>query len=110
MAVINYNEANVPFTRIIEHKHFGGHKSPVTWCTKEYPADWKRGSEAYYPIADDKNNELHKKYRERFEKTGKYSAGRLADYKYYDMDMVIGSTLVLIDRITKNQEHEHTTL
>lgn len=110
MAVINYNEASVPFTRIIEHKHFGGHQSPVTWITKEYPANWKRGSEAYYPIADDKNNELHKKYKKRFEETGKYSAGRLADYKYYDMDQVIGATLVLVDKTIKNQEHEHTTL
>ncbi len=99
MSVINYNEYEIPFTRIIEHKHFGNHQSPVTWITKEYPANWKRGSEAYYPIADDKNNELHKKYRERFEKTGKYSAGRLADYKYYDMDMVIASSLKLIEKL-----------
>jgi len=103
MSVINYNESKVPYTRIIEHKHFGGHKSQVTWITKEYPADWNRGKEAYYPIADDKNNKLHKKYSERFGKTGKYSAGRLADYKYYDMDMVIGSTLSLVDKILKTQ-------
>ena len=102
MAVVNYNEVHVPFTRIIEHKHFAGHQSPVTWITREYPANWKRGSEAYYPIADDKNNDLWKKYRERFLSTGKQCAGRLADYKYYDMDMVIGSTLALVDKIRKN--------
>jgi UDP-galactopyranose mutase len=99
MSVINYNEINVPFTRIIEHKHFAGHTSPVTWITREYPSNWKRGSEAYYPIADDKNNDLWKQYKTRFEETGKQCAGRLADYKYYDMDQVIGATLSLFEKL-----------
>lgn len=103
MAVINYNEAEVPWTRIIEHKHFGGHVSGVTWVTREYPAAWKRGREAYYPVADEKNNELHKRYAGRFVGTGKYACGRLADYKYYDMDQVIASSLALVERILKEQ-------
>ena len=101
---IKLNSKEELVTRIIEHKHFGNHQSLVTWITREYPADWKRGSEAYYPIADDKNNDLHKRYKERFQETGKYSAGRLADYKYYDMDQVIGATLVLVDRIRAEEE------
>jgi UDP-galactopyranose mutase len=95
-SVINYTEASVPYTRIIEHKHFTpGSTSPTTWITKEFPKEWKRGSEPYYPIADDSNNKRHRQYVERFNATGKFFAGRLADYKYYDMDQVIASSLSL---------------
>jgi UDP-galactopyranose mutase len=100
VSVINYTQAKYPFTRIIEHKHFVNASSPHTWITHEYPQKWDRSKEPYYPIADEKNNELHKQYVERFKQTGKVFAGRLADYKYYDMDQVIGSTLSLVENIT----------
>ena len=61
-AVVNYTEKEVPFTRIIEHKHFEFGKQPVTYITREYPASWKRGDEAYYPVNNKKNQDLHQKY------------------------------------------------
>ena len=98
-SIINYNKEDVPYTRIIEHKHFVGAQSDKTVISYEYPADWKRKDEPFYPIADDKNNELHKKYKEKFAQTGKYCTGRLADYKYYDMDQVIASSLSLFEKL-----------
>ena len=62
--VINYTEREVPYTRIIEHKYFENDKSDVTWITKEYPADYKKGMEKFYPMNDEKNNNLYKKYAE----------------------------------------------
>lgn len=101
LSVINYNEAKIPFTRILEHKHFVNVKTPTTWITKEFPKVWKKGDEPFYPIADDKNNELWKTYKDRFSETGKYTCGRLADYKYYDMDQVIASSLALFKKLSK---------
>lgn len=103
LSVINYNEEEIPYTRIIEHKHFiPGLETPSTWITEEYPKEWKRGDEPFYPIADEKNNNIWKSYKEKFEQTGKFCAGRLADYKYYDMDQVIGSTLALVKKISNS--------
>tara|TARA_B100001248_G_C27381766_1_gene457313 strand:- start:949 stop:2073 length:1125 start_codon:yes stop_codon:yes gene_type:complete len=97
-AVVNYTDYDVPFTRILEHKHFEFGKQSHTIITKEYPMEWKLGSEPYYPINDLKNNSLYKKYKENFKSLGldkKYIfGGRLADYKYYDMHQVIASALI----------------
>lgn len=93
-AVVNYTEAEVPFTRIIEHKHFEFGKGEGTVLTREYPAEWKRGSEPYYPINDEKNNTLFDKYRELAAKEEHVIfGGRLGAYKYYDMDEVITAAL-----------------
>lgn len=100
--VINYTEANVPYTRIIEHKYFQDDKSNVTWITKEYPADYKKGMEKFYPINDEKNNNLYKKYAElaHFEKNI-FFGGRLGKYKYFDMDDVIAEALNDVKEILK---------
>ncbi|WP_270671146.1 MULTISPECIES: UDP-galactopyranose mutase [unclassified Aeromonas] len=96
-AVINYTEAEVPFTRIIEHKHFDSVDTPHTIVTREYPAEWQLGDEPYYPVNDDKNMELFKQYRSlaKIEKNTIFG-GRLAEYKYYDMHQVIKSALNIV--------------
>lgn len=94
VAVMNYTERDVPYTRIIEHKHFEFGTQPVTYVTKEYPADWQPGKEAYYPVNNAKNQELYKSYEALAKKERKVIfGGRLAEYKYYDMDDVIKSAL-----------------
>lgn len=95
-AVINYTEADVPFTRIIEHKHFDSVDTPHTIITREYPAEWKLGDEPYYPVNDDKNMTLFKKYRELAKNENVIFGGRLAEYKYYDMHQVIKSALSML--------------
>lgn len=95
-AVINYTEADVPFTRIIEHKHFDSVDTPHTIITREYPAEWKLGDEPYYPVNDDKNMTLFKKYRELAKNEDVIFGGRLAEYKYYDMHQVIKSALSML--------------
>ena len=93
-AVVNYTEAEVPFTRIIEHKHFVFGKQPTTIISREYPSEWKEGAEPYYPVNDEKNSALYEKYRALAEKDDKVIfGGRLGTYKYYDMDKVIAAAL-----------------
>lgn len=92
-AAVNYTDAEIPYTRIIEHKHFEDLGSDKTIVTYEYPADWTLGKEAYYPINDERNNELYKKYKEEADKEHVIFGGRLGEYKYYDMDQVIRSAL-----------------
>lgn len=91
-AVINYTERDIPFTRVIEHKHFDYVDTSHTVVTKEYPCEWKLGDEPYYPVNDAKNMELYKRYRDlaKNEKSVIFG-GRLAEYKYYDMHQVIKS-------------------
>ena len=93
-AVVNYTEREIPYTRIIEHKHFEFGKQEKTVITKEYPSEWKEGDEPYYPVNDEKNNKLYGKYRELVEKEKDVIfGGRLGEYKYYDMDKVIEKVL-----------------
>lgn len=93
-AVVNYTDADTPYTRIIEHKHFEFGVQENTIITKEYPMEWKSGSEPYYPINDDINNALYVKYKALADKEDRVIfGGRLADYKYYDMDDVIQKAL-----------------
>ncbi len=99
VAVVNYTEREIPYTRIIEHKHFENAISYKTVITREYPADWQEGMEQYYPVNDDKNNGLFLKYKAEAEKeSNMLFGGRLAEYKYYDMDKVIASALELCDK------------
>lgn len=94
VAVMNYTDRETPWTRIIEHKHFEFGTQPVTYITKEYPADWNPGDEAYYPVNNEKNQTLYAKYAALAEKEKNVIfGGRLAEYKYYDMDDVIASAL-----------------
>lgn len=94
VAVVNYTEREVPYTRIIEHKHFEFGTQPVTYITREYPADWKRGEEAYYPVNNARNQELYVQYAALAQAEDHVVfGGRLAEYKYYDMDDVIKSAL-----------------
>ena len=99
VAVVNYTEREVPYTRSIEHKHFEFGKQPVTYITKEYPADWKPGEEAYYPVNNDRNQKLYARYAELAQKEKNVIfGGRLAEYKYYDMDDVIKSALGIVKK------------
>lgn len=89
-AVINYTEREVPYTRIIEHKHFEFGKGEGTLITREYPADWHPGDEPYYPVNNERNNALYQKYQElAVKEKNVLFGGRLGQYKYYDMDKVI---------------------
>lgn len=89
-AVVNYTEYEIPYTRIIEHKHFESKIGPKTVITKEYPDNWNKEKEPYYPINDEKNNSLYQKYEEISKKDKNVIfGGRLGQYKYYDMDKVI---------------------
>ena len=97
-AVVNYTSHDKPYTRIIEHKHFEFGKQPKTVITEEYPKTWRPGDEPYYPVNNDKNNALAEEYRALAEKEGYLLGGRLADYKYYDMDKIILSALNLAER------------
>ncbi|MRH41622.1 UDP-galactopyranose mutase [Aquibacillus halophilus] len=98
-AVINYTDEEIPYTRIIEHKHFEFGTQDKTVITKEYPTEWKPGDEPYYPINDDKNNEMYKKYKAlSTNEKNVIFGGRLATYKYYDMHQVIGAALATVDK------------
>jgi UDP-galactopyranose mutase len=93
-AVVNYTDREVPYTRIIEHKHFEFGNQAHTVITREYSSEWTKGSEPYYPINDEKNSSLYEKYRELADKEKNVIfGGRLGQYRYYDMDKVIESAL-----------------
>lgn len=93
-AVINYTEREVPYTRVIEHKHFEFGTQPGTVITREYPAEWQEGDEPYYPVNDERNTALLKKYQGLAqEKKHIIFGGRLGQYRYYDMDKVIEAAL-----------------
>lgn len=99
-AVINYTSSDVPYTRIIEHKHFEFGTQPKTIITREYPADWKRGDEPYYAVNDARNSALYAKYRALSEKQDKVVfGGRLGMYKYYDMDDTVAAALDIAKEI-----------
>ena len=93
-AVVNYTEWDIPYTRIIEHKHFVFGTQPKTVVSREYPVEWEPGMEPYYPVNDEKNQRLYERYRELAEKENNVIfGGRLGSYKYYDMDQVIRAAL-----------------
>lgn len=107
-AVVNYTEYEVPYTRIIEHKHFefgcqSGQSNPKTVITKEYPAEWKKGDEPYYPMNDEKNNLLYGRYKELAEREKNVIfGGRLGMYKYFDMHHVVAEALARVKEELSN--------
>lgn len=98
-AVVNYTERDVPYTRIIEHKHFEMfgqeiYNCPQTVISKEYSTEWQDGMEPYYPVNDERNNKLYSQYKVLADnETNVIFGGRLAEYKYYDMDKILESSL-----------------
>ena len=95
-AVMNYTDCDTPFTRTIEHKHFEDRGIGHTIITREYPMEWSKGAEPYYPINDERNTRLYAKYRAIADTETKYLfGGRLADYRYYDMHQVVELALAL---------------
>lgn len=103
-AVVNFTEYEVPFTRIIEHKHFefgcqSVEKNPKTVITKEYPAMWEKGDEPYYPMNDEKNNALYRRYKALADSESKVIfGGRLGMYKYFDMHHVVAEALACVEK------------
>lgn len=97
-AVVNYTEREVPYTRIIEHKHFEFGTQKGTVITREYPKEWSRGDEPYYPVNDKHNSELYEKYAQRaVQEKNVLFGGRLGQYKYYDMDKVVRAALTMVE-------------
>lgn len=101
-AVVNYTDSETPWTRIIEHKFFEFGNQEKTVISKEYSSEWKLGDEPYYPVNDEKNNQLYLKYKELADnESNVIFGGRLGEYKYYDMDVTVESALKLCDRLKK---------
>lgn len=105
-AVVNYTDGDTPFTRIIEHKWFefgkdkDGEDIPTTVISREYSKEWEEGDEPYYPVNDDKNNNLYLAYKELADKEENVIfGGRLGEYKYYDMDKVIESAFSMLEKL-----------
>ena len=99
-AVVNYTDGEVPYTRVIEHKHFEFGKQEKTVISREYSSEWAVGMEPYYPVNDEKNNALYEQYKKLAdEEENVIFGGRLGNYKYYDMDKVIAAALEQLDRI-----------
>jgi UDP-galactopyranose mutase len=104
VAVMNYTDRETPYTRVIEHKHFEFGTQPVTYVTREYPVEWAEGSEPYYPVNDEKNQHVYRQYQQLSQRESNvYFGGRLAEYKYYDMDKTICSALDLVRREFKEE-------
>lgn len=101
-AVINYTEKEVPFTRILEHKHFEFGQQPDTVITREYSVNFEDGQDPYYPINDEKNNRLYLQYKQIAEKDSQlHFGGRLGSYRYYNMDQVIEAALNDVNKLLK---------
>ena len=97
-AVVNYTEREVPYTRIIEHKHFEFGTQPGTVITREYPAQWQEGDEPYYPVNNERNDALFARYCELAgARRHVIFGGRLGQYRYYDMDKVIAAALSAVE-------------
>ena len=97
-AVVNYTAADVPYTRIIEHKHFEFGTQPTTIISKEYSSEWQPGVEPYYPVNNDKNNAVYEDYAKlASSESGVIFGGRLGQYKYYDMDKVVMAALSVVE-------------
>ena len=98
--MVNYTEREVPYTRIIEHKHFEFGRQEKTVISREYSSEWSVGMEPYYPVNDEKNTALYQAYRELAEKEENVIfGGRLGDYKYYDMDKVVAAALERLEEL-----------
>lgn len=103
-AVVNFTDAETPYTRIIEHKHFEFGNQPDTVISREYSKEWEPGDEPYYPVNDEKNSILYNKYKTLVEAQNKVIfGGRLAEYKYYDMHQIIENALDMADKLLINE-------
>jgi UDP-galactopyranose mutase len=101
VSMMNYTDIEVPYTRCIEHKHFENSESECTWISYDFPVDYNKSKEPYYPVNDEKNNSIYLKYKEKSDNLENvYFGGRLAEYKYYDMDKVIKSALDFIKQLS----------
>ena len=99
-AIVNYTDSQVPFTRIVEHKHFESGNQEKTIITREFPAEWELGDEPYYPVNDEKNTVLFHKYCELAKSQSKVIfGGRLGQYQYFDMDDTVEAALELVREI-----------
>ena len=102
-AVVNYTDRTVPYTRIIEHKHFetfgeAVDKNPCTIISKEYSTEWKPGMEPYYPVNDERNNSLYQQYKQLADaEPNTLFGGRLAEYQYYDMAPIVEKVMDMFD-------------
>jgi len=108
-AVVNYTEAAIPFTRIIEHKHFDFGTQASTVITHEYPANWTKGLEKYYPVNNDINNQKYKAYQQLAATNANHVifGGRLAEYKYYDMHQVIGAAIAKLNHVFETDIYQY---
>lgn len=105
VACINYAEVEVPYTRIVEHKHFENSKSKITVITKEYPKMWDKSSEPYYPINDEVNNRKYAQYKKLADSEKNiFFGGRLAEYRYYDMHQIIASARTMANKLYGSNE------
>lgn len=101
-AVVNYTEREIPYTRIIEHKHFEFGTQPQTVISREYSSEWITGSEPFYPVNDEKNDRLYQQYKSLADRESHVIfGGRLAEYKYYDMDKVVEKALEMSNKMMK---------
>jgi UDP-galactopyranose mutase len=98
-AGMNYTDIETPFTRVIEHKHFDNQNQKGTYVSWEYPQEYKRGVEPFYPVNDEENNEKYRKYKQLADNDRVIFGGRLAEYKYYDMHQVIASALSIVKNL-----------
>jgi UDP-galactopyranose mutase len=106
-AVVNYTDVETPFTRIIEHKHFEFGNQPKTVISREFPQEWSKGDEPYYPVNDQKNTEIFKRYKGlAAQHQNVIFGGRLADYKYYDMHHVVALALKKVAEVFNETIHE----
>ena len=106
--MVNYTERSVPYTRIIEHKHFEFGTQPTTVISREYSQEWSIGLEPYYPVNDARNQALLREYEQLAEKEKNVSfGGRLGKYQYYDMDKVIQAALDYTDTIAPREQAFH---
>ena len=102
VAVVNYTEREIPYTRIIEHKHFEFNQSPKTVITREYPLTWQEGDEPYYPVNNQQNNDLYERYKKLAQDEDRLIVGgRLGMYKYFDMDKTIEAALAVVEKELK---------
>ena len=103
-AVVNYTDRETPYTRIIEHKHFEFGTQEKTVITKEYPSDWEKGQEPYYPVNNQQNNDLYSKYKKLAQTVPQVIfGGRLGQYRYYDMHQVIAAALEVVKQEFKEK-------
>lgn len=110
IGTVNYTSAEVPYTRILEHKHYYRQNLPHTIITREYPSFWYRDAEPYYPINTEQNQILYGRYLEMVDQDKMLVGGRLARYQYIDMDQAVGAAMVAANRVIANHGNSIVSL